>query len=253
MQMKKLEEQVGRPLFAKDGRSVVLTPDGEALVGYGRRILKLADEAFHHFRAPDIEGRIRLGTPDDYAGKFLQDILARFAASHPNVEVDVVCSTSPDLLQHLEENAIDIALVSAGYAPQPGQAIHREPLVWVGLKHGCAHERRPLPLAVSHLACFWRKQALEALDRAGIAYRIAYSSRHYVGQLAAVMAGLAVAPFPKSNVQGDVRVLGDEVGLPPIGNFEIELRRAVGATGPLFDALMSHIESSFRGYEAAAA
>src|SRR5215207_4854795 len=88
MQMKKLEEQVGRPLFAKDGRSVVLTPDGEALVGYGRRIMKLTQEALQRFRAPEIEGTIRLGTPDDYAGSFLPDILARFAAGHPNVEVD---------------------------------------------------------------------------------------------------------------------------------------------------------------------
>src|SRR5215210_9155020 len=68
MQMKKLEDQVGRPLFAKDGRSVVLTPDGEALVGYGRRIMKLTQEALQRFRAPEIEGTIRLGTPDDYAG-----------------------------------------------------------------------------------------------------------------------------------------------------------------------------------------
>ena len=102
MQMKKLEEQVARPLFAKDGRSVILTPDGEALVGYGRRILKLADEAMQRFRAPEIEGTIRLGIPDDYAGHFLPDILARFAASHPNVEVDVFCQSSRELLAHLD-------------------------------------------------------------------------------------------------------------------------------------------------------
>src|SRR5918997_4203225 len=71
MQMKKLEDQIGRPLFAKDGRSVVLTPDGEALVGYGRRILKLAEEAMARFRGPEIQGTIRLGTPDDYAGQYL--------------------------------------------------------------------------------------------------------------------------------------------------------------------------------------
>jgi DNA-binding transcriptional LysR family regulator len=94
---------------------------------------------------------------------------------------------------------------------------------------------------------------MEALDRAGIAYRVAYSSRHYSGQLAAVMAGLAVAPFPQSSVQGDLKVLGEEAGLPPIGHFEIELKRSSAAVGPLFDTLASHIESNFRGYEAAAA
>src|SRR5918992_1328032 len=109
MQMKKLEDHVGRPLFAKDGRSVILTPDGESLVGYGRRILKLAEEALQRFRAPEIQGTIKLGTPDDYAVRFLPEILARFAASHPNVEVDVFCMPSRELLALLDENAVDIA------------------------------------------------------------------------------------------------------------------------------------------------
>jgi DNA-binding transcriptional LysR family regulator len=253
MQMKKLEEQVGRSLFAKDGRSVALTPDGEILVGYGRRILKLTDEAIRRFRAPSIEGTIRLGTPDDYAGRFLPDILARFSASHPNVEVDVTCVSTRELLAMLDDNEVDIALVSSGHGQPPGMVVHREHLVWAGLRHGCAHERSPIPLAVSHLGCCWRKAALDALDRAGISYRIAYSSRHYSGQLAAVMAGLAIAPFPRSTVQGDLKILGEDAGLPPLGYFEIELRRSSAAKGPLFDALAAHIENNFRGYETVAA
>jgi len=254
MQMKKLEEQVGQPLFAKNGRSVALTPDGEALLSYARRILKLADEALLHFRAPEIQGTIRLGTPDDYASQFLPDILARFAASHPNVEVDVVCQSSHDLLGFLRDNALDVALVSAGHGQAAGgTVVHREELAWVGLAHGCAHEKDPIPLAVSHLGCCWRRQALDALDRAGIAHRIAYSSKHYIGQLAAVKSGLAIAPFPRSSAIVDLKVLGEESGLPAIGRFEIELHRAANAKGPLFDALVCHIESNFRGYEAAAA
>jgi len=252
MQMKKLEEQVARPLFAKDGRSVILTPDGEALVGYGRRILSLADEAMQRFRAPQIEGRIRLGIPDDYASQFLPDILASFSASHPNVEVDVFCQQSPDLLEHLEESRIDIALVSSGHG-QNGKPVHREALVWAGLRHGCAHERMPLPLAVSYIGCCWRKQALAALDRAGIAHRVRYTSRHYLGQLSAVLGGLAIAPFPISTVKGDLKIFGEESGLPPIGHFDIELMRARGASGPLFDALETHIVNNFRGYDARAA
>ena len=247
MQMKKLEEQVGHSLFAKNGRSVVLTPDGEALLGYGRRILKLADEAMARFRAPELQGRIRLGAPDDYASKFLPDILARFAASYPHVEVDVVCQPSLDLLDSVQNNAIDVALVTAGHGqPSGALSVHRGELVWVTLKHGCAQEKRPIPLALSHLRCFWRRQAIDALDRAGVPYRIAYTSKHYVGQLAAVMSGLAVAPFPRPAVSGDLKVIGEEAGLPPIGSFEVEMHRAPGATGPLFDALACHIESNFR-------
>ena len=151
MQMKKLEEQVARPLFAKDGRSVILTPDGDSLVSYGRRILKLADEAMQRFRAPQIQGTIRLGMPDDYASQYLPKILARFAASHPNVEVDISCQSTRELLNRLDDNTIDIALVSAGHGQQAGMTVHREQLVWAGLRHGCAHEKSPLPLALSHV------------------------------------------------------------------------------------------------------
>ncbi len=254
MQMKKLEEQVGQPIFTKDGRSVALTPDGEALLGYGRRILKLADEAMRRFRAPEIQGTIRLGTPDDYASQFLPGILALFAASHPNVEVDVVCQSSHDLLGMLRSDHLDVALISSGHGQTSGGlTVYREELVWVGLKHGCAHEKEPIPLAVSHLGCCWRRLALNALDRAGISYRIAYSSKHYIGQLAAVMAGLAIAPFPRSSATGDLKIIGEESGLPTIGHFEIELHRSPSASGALFDALASHIERNFNGSSIAAA
>jgi DNA-binding transcriptional LysR family regulator len=125
--------------------------------------------------------------------------------------------------------------------------------VWAGLRHGCAHEAKPLPLALSHVGCCWRRQALDALDRAGIPYRVAYSSRHYMGQLAPLLAGLALAPLPRATVTGDLKIFGEETGLPAIGTFGIELRRAPGATGPLFDILADHIEGNFRASEAAVA
>jgi DNA-binding transcriptional LysR family regulator len=256
MQMKKLEEQVGRTLFAKDGRSVILTPDGEMLVGYGRRILKLAEEAIQRFRAPDVAGVVRLGAPDDFATRFVPEILARFAASYPNVEVDVTVLSSSELAKMLDARELDAALLSSGHANNPlnlASVVHRERLVFAGLGHGCAHERRPLPLALSNVGCAWRNMALDALDRASIEYRIAYTSRHYVGQLAAVLAGLAVAPLPRTVVTPDLKIIGEEAGLPTLGYYEVELRRSPAAGGPLVDALVEHVETNFRGYDAVAA
>jgi hypothetical protein len=82
---------------------------------------------------------------------------------------------------------------------------------------------------------------------------VAYSSQHYVGQLVAVMGGLAIAPFPQSSVQGDLKIFGEDAGLPRLGYLEIELKRSAGAVGPLFDALESHIVENFRGRDAVAA
>jgi DNA-binding transcriptional LysR family regulator len=248
MQMKRLEEIVGRPIFAKDGRNVVFTEAGDDLLGYARRILKLNDEALCRFRCTDTSGIVRLGTPDDYATRFLPTILARFAATHPNVQVDVDCRPSSELSARLGLGQLDIALVSSGLGcpvPINGTIVHREQLIWVGARWGEAAARRPLPVAVSGPTCTWRARALEALEQAGIPYRIAYSSQHYVGQVAAVLADLAVAPVPKSVIEGEL-VAVDERVLPVIGHYEIEMIRAPRAVGPAVAALAEHIVQSFR-------
>lgn len=247
MQMKRLEDLIGRPIFVKDGRGVTLTADGEDLLGYARRMVHLSDEALSRFRCQSTEGTVRVGTPDDYATRFLPPILARFAASHPMVQVDVNCQPSTVLARMLMDNEIDIALTSVGVncgVPATGTIVHRENLVWATLRHGSAHTRRPLPLAVSGQTCSWRALALERLDRAGIPYRIAYSSQHYVGQIAPVLAGLAVAPLPKSILDGEVMPV-DDASLPSLGFYEIQLLRAPRATGAAIDALAGHIETSF--------
>jgi DNA-binding transcriptional LysR family regulator len=246
LQMKKLEEQIGRTLFMKDGRTVALTPDGEVLVGYGRRIVRLAEEALSRFGPRELEGSIRFGMPDEYSVYFLPKILARLAATHPKVGMEVFCMPSRELLARLDDNMIDMAIVTAGQGHQSGPIIHREPLVWTGVRGGSAHLQRPIILAVSSMTCIWRRAAMDALDRVGISHRTAYASSDYMGQLAAVVAGLALAIFPRSAVGGELAVVGESSGLPSLGHCEIELRHSLSASGPLFDALAEQVVNTFR-------
>ena len=67
MQMKRLEDTVQRPLFTRDGRQNRLTLDGERLLDYARRMVRLNDEAVATFTRPELTGVVRLGTPDDFA------------------------------------------------------------------------------------------------------------------------------------------------------------------------------------------
>ena len=86
MQMKRLEEDVvQRPLFERNGRQVRLTPEGQVLLGYARRILKLHGEVLNTLREPHMVGAVRIGTPDDYVMRFLPEILSRFAQAYPLV------------------------------------------------------------------------------------------------------------------------------------------------------------------------
>ena len=83
MQMKRLEERLGRPVFERDGRASRLSDDGERLLDYARRIVRLNAECVASFNEADLTGRVRLGLPDDYAECYLPEILARFSRSNP--------------------------------------------------------------------------------------------------------------------------------------------------------------------------
>lgn len=247
LQIKKLEEGLGRPLFERLGRERRLTPDGEVLLSYARQLLHLADEARSRILEPEIEGTVRLGTPEDFATAYLPDILARFAATHPDVEVEVLCEPSEDLRERLDRSTIDLSLLTVGCAPEKSEIVWQGPLLWVGSQHHPdVHRRDPLPLALSHAHCSWRRGAERALEEAGRAYRVAYRSNSQTGQLAAVLAGLALTVCTPCTLPSGLCVLGRAEGLPPLPGFAIALAVAPGARQPIADALARHISASFR-------
>lgn len=250
MQMRRLEETLERPLFDRQGRGVRLTADGEALLGYGRRLLRLNEETVARFLGPAVEGRVRFGAPDDFGTRFLPDILARFASTHPAVEVDVVLGPSVQVLQKMADDELDLILVTDGHEEslQPGEreVLHSEPLAWAGLRGGTAQARDPLPLALAGPGCAWRRTALAALDSAGRRYRIAYTSEHCRGQMAAVRADLAIAPLPLGMIEPPFERIGAAVGLPPLGRYQILLHRSP-RIGPAGIAFAEHVAASLAG------
>lgn len=247
MQMKRLEEQLGRDLFEREGRNVVLTPDGEALLAYGRQMMRINEQAVAWFLTPPIEGCVRFGAPDDFGTRFLPNILSRFAATHPQVEVSVVLATSIKLQREMAAGDLDLILVTTDPAAAdaaPGRTIFSEPLIWVGAKGGAAKNAVPIPLALSGHGCVWRGAALKSLNRAERAYRTAYTCENCQGQLAALLADLAIAPLPASLLAPGYERLGKEQGLPEIGHYQVRLceNPDIGGAGKAFAA---HVAASF--------
>ena len=116
MQIKKLEDILGRAVFSRDARSVTLTTDGEMLLGYARRLLAINREAVSKFIIPDIVGVVRLGSPDDYGERVLPHVLKRFATTHPSIAVDVTIDQSTNLRRRMDDRALDITLVTNSYS-----------------------------------------------------------------------------------------------------------------------------------------
>ncbi len=244
MQMKRLEELLGVPLFAKDGRMSRFTPDGERLVDYARRIVSFNDEVVSVFTKPELTGTIRFGTPDDYAEKFLPEILARFARTHPLITVNVDCRGSSELFARVKRSEIDLALVTHGCDIVTDEPVRREQLVWVTSMRHCAHMAEVVPLAVSHSGCEWRGKVLKSLDMQGRKYRVAYSTPNSNAVNAAVMQGLAVGAMPELCVRPGMRILTEKDGFPALGSFDIGLLRKPGKSNKAIDALALHVRES---------
>ena len=246
MQMKRLEEGVGRPLFERNGRTMRLTTQGRSLLWYARRILKLNDEALAAVAQPELSGRVRLGAPEDYAERLLPNVLARFAGTYPQVQVDVVCEPGARLLVSLDNGELDLMVYSNCEVPFRGETIYREQVVWVTSDRYFAHEQDPLPIAVYHDGCIFREWAIRSLEGAGKRYRIAYTSLGTAGILAAVKGGLAVAPVGRSAISDGLRVLGPADGFPQLPTAVVTLIKGRGTPSPAVQSLADHVSESFR-------
>lgn len=244
MQIKRLEDVVSRPIFLRDGRHNRLTIDGEKLLDYARRMVKLNDEAVMAFTKPELTGTVRFGTPDDYADGFLPEILARFARTHPLVQVDVECRNSEQLVQLIRRGELDASLITTEYGDAATEAVRSESLVWVVSQRHCPHLQPVLPVAIAQAGCTWRRMTLAKLEALGRPYRIAYASNNSNAVNAAVLSGLAIGVVPLICVRPAMRVLTEEEGFPSVGEFNIGLVRSPGKSSSPVEALVRHIKDS---------
>ena len=249
MQVQRLEGVLGQRLLSRGkGGAVQLTPHGQFLLLRARDLLALNDEIWRSFRAPSVHGTVRLGIPDDYALRYLPQILKRFAESHPSVQVDVLCLPSSDLVQRLRAGELDLTLCSDGVEPPgwPATPLWRGPLAWITSTRYAPHREDPLPVALASDHCIWRLQALRALEGAGRPYRIAYRSATQIGTHAPVLAGLAVTVSTTSWLPDGLRPLRPDEGLPPLPEFGILMLRGAEARQPVTDALAAYIADTFK-------
>lgn len=245
MQMKRLEENIDRSLFVRDGRGSRFSRDGERFVEQARKLVAMNDEIVASFTKPELTGSVRFGTPDDYADLFLPEVLGRFARSHPQVTVDVECLPSGSLMEKIRKGEIDIALVTFRDNEGEGEVIRREELVWVTSARHSPHTLDTLPLATASGSCAWRSIATSALESVQRRHRVAYTSPNRTAIDAAVLQGLAVAAMAEICVRPGMRILDESEGFPRLGTFGIGLMRRVGILTPATEALARHIRESF--------
>lgn len=247
MQVKKIEDILGRAVFVRDSRSVSLTGDGEFLLEHSRRMLALNREAMAHFVQPDLRGVVRMGAPDDVAERVLPEMLRRFDESHPGVTVDVTVDHSARMIELYDRNRLDVVIITAEAGFQGGEdaeVFHRERLVWAMRRGGVAVEATPLPLSVWEESCVWRTAAINGLEEQARPWRVAFQSAYITGQRAAILADLAVAPVPESTLSGDIIEAPDHYGLPTLPSYALGMFVKRDAPAPV-QAAADHLRATF--------
>lgn len=220
-QLKKLEEQAGAPVLRKSGRGLVLTPTGEALLAYARRLLELNDEAAAAVRGIDLAGSVRIGMQEDFGENLLTSVLGTFARAHPKVRIEARVTRSTELLSAIRSGELDLALAWDGGERTPHcETLGQLPMRWIGP----APDKMPallpgelVPLVMFEAPCLMRSAAVAALDRGRIPWRIAFTSSSLSGIWAAVNAGLGVTVRTRTGLPESLRTLDGMPALPQAG------------------------------------
>jgi DNA-binding transcriptional LysR family regulator len=225
LQIARLETALDVRLLERSPQGIRLTAAGERFLVHAERLLAANDAAVAELREPVMAGTVRLGTPEDFATSRLPEVLACFTHAYPAVALEVTCDLTLNLMEGFDAGRLDLVLAkreTGSRTARRGVRVWQEPLVWVGYLAVAPGPDQPVRLAVSPEPCVYRKRAIDALERAGLPWRIAYTCGALSGTIAAVKAGLGVAVLPRDMVPDGVPVCGTEA-LPALKDTEIAL------------------------------
>ncbi|MBT6122977.1 MAG: LysR family transcriptional regulator [Candidatus Puniceispirillum sp.] len=236
MQLKRLEHLLDTDLIERSGRGVSLTAQGEQLLGYGRRMLALNDEAWGRLTHDAYEGNINFGVPPDIIYPHIPEVLRQFATAFPRVNVKLNSDASLTLKRDLAHGQADIILTTEKKADADAELLQRTPLRWYGAVGGAVWKKRPLQLAYQP-SCIFRGEAITALDQHDVDWDIPYSGNENQNIAAFVSADLAVTAVMEGTHSPDWDIIPAEAGLPPLPDYGIFMYVAEGGQDMLVQEL----------------
>ena len=217
-QVKRLQQLLGGDLMDKSAPGVLLTPMGESVLGYARRLLAINDHILNLAAIPPAEPlTIRVGVPGDFVGDALWRTLARSRESRPDIRFHVKSGASDVLAREVRQGELDVAICVSGPDPHGDARFHwTEDMVWVRAPLTRIDSDAPVPLVSHGDKCLTHRQVADALERAGRAYNLPFTETSITSLAAAVNAGLGVMALPRCVSQGPDLAVWDDAPLPPL-------------------------------------
>ena len=206
--VRQMEARLGTPLFERNTQRVVLTPAGQRLLPYARRILQLIAQAQDAVAAQQLPARLRIGVTSAIEAQWFQRVAQAMEAQ--GVEPVVSSDTSPRLVRLLARGRLDAAFIALPTHAQGLEVdvLERQPLLAVlPATHRLARRRT---VALDDLAAdplYWFRRARQpaffdhcraVFQRHGYAPALLEEPEDHHVLLAAVARGRGVALLPAS-------------------------------------------------------
>ncbi|HYZ56424.1 MAG TPA: LysR substrate-binding domain-containing protein [Streptosporangiaceae bacterium] len=193
------------------------------MAGFARSILAAHEQAVGYFTGSGLSGRLRFGVTDDLALTPVPSILRDFRQMYPRIDLELTVSQSGTLQRRVESGHIDVAFVKQPPGGAHGRLVRRDRLVWAAAPGTWLKPGRPISLVVYQAPSISRSLGVQALERAGLPFRVTCTVRGVLGVVAATRAGLGVAIFARSLVPDDLIELPAATGLPDVGEIDLVL------------------------------
>jgi len=227
-QIRRLEEQVGRPLLRRTTRSLTLTEDGNEFLRYAEQILTSLDALTQRFQPSPVSGVVRVGVPESFMGDRLPPLLGQFARAFPAIRLDVSVSTYLDLQAMLDAGELDLAVVMSMSSRPEGVVLRRSQFVWAAAETFERPQGSSLPLALAPAPCVNRQVGLTALEGTSIEWHIVFTSPSQQGLRAAMLAGLGITVLTRDELEPGMKVVGDQFDLPSLPKADFVLAWSAG-------------------------
>ena len=229
MQLKRLEEQVGRPLFRRNGRGLVPTEAGEELLLYARRIVELHDEAAAAMGATTLHPTVRMGLPQDFFEDVMPESLSRFSRYRPDAHVEVRAGRNYALEDEVNAGRLDMAIAffEAGRS-NAGTLLASMPMSWFASKKLVNQDWQRIPLVLFDHPCLFRQTALHALDSQAIPWRLALTTPSLPGVWGALRFGLGITVRAAHRIPAAIHEVRTAFDLPALPEIELRLVKRAG-------------------------
>ncbi len=242
LQIKRLEQQIGKRIFEKRGQSYQLNKDGDWLYAKAKQMLALNDSIFRDLEENALRGQLRLGIPSEFATTLLPNIIGEFSQRYPDVTLDVTSALSRHLLSEQYRTQFDLilALVRPDITTD-AELLKNDELVWVG-DAAMPIAQHSISLVLAPEGCVYRSRVIHKLKQQTHAWKITYTNADLYGLIAAIKQGLGLTALAKSSLPKELNVIKDS-RLPPLGNIDVCLFKQQTQHPQVAEALASYIRT----------